>query len=426
MTKPARPQPFGAPRQRRASFARLTALVATAVAALLATGGLQLFHVDRAKHLVALGPHAELPIAAAATSVATQGSVVSGRSGKPRSSVRPTPGPPSPTTTTTTLPPVPRVTSFSPANGAHDIGFKAPITIRLSQPPQARGPLPVLYPQVQGVWSVHGRTLRFVPSVGYEPWATEVVRVPEGLAAPLKFKFDVVGVGVPRAEELFAELKYIPLRFGPTPASSSLDAESAVADLVSPLQQPGIFTWRYPDIPATLSDLWSATRYNVILQGAIMHFEQRENLPVDGLMGPLVWKALSTAIADRAVDAAPYDFLMVSETVPEALVVWRDGKDIYQTPANTGVYGAVTPVGTWPVYLRFVSTTMVGTDPDGYHYDVTDVPWVAYFNGGDAVHGYWRYSYGYPQSNGCVELPVSNAQTVWSMDPIGTLVNVNS
>jgi len=49
---------------------------------------------------------------------------------------------------------------------------------------------------------------------------------------------------------------------------------------------------------------------------------------------------------------------------------------------------------------------------------------VAYFNGGDAVHGYPRASYGWPQSNGCVELPISNAQFVWGMDPIGTLVTV--
>jgi lipoprotein-anchoring transpeptidase ErfK/SrfK len=155
-----------------------------------------------------------------------------------------------------------------------------------------------------------------------------------------------------------------------------------------------------------------------------MTFEDQENLNVDGLMGPQVWQALSAAVAARKVDPAPYDYLMVSELEPEQLVVWRNGKDIYETPANTGVEGANTPVGTWPVYERFQTTTMVGTDVDGTKYDVPDVPWVAYFNGGDAVHGYWRYSYGYPQSNGCVELPVSNAQLVWAMDPLGTLVNV--
>jgi lipoprotein-anchoring transpeptidase ErfK/SrfK len=115
---------------------------------------------------------------------------------------------------------------------------------------------------------------------------------------------------------------------------------------------------------------------------------------------------------------------MVGETLPEQLVVWQTGKDVYTSLANTGVPGAWTATGTFPVYARFSATTMVGTDPDGYHYDVTGVPWVAYFNGGDAVHGYWRYGYGYPQSNGCVELPVDNAQVVWGMDPIGTLVTV--
>jgi lipoprotein-anchoring transpeptidase ErfK/SrfK len=156
-----------------------------------------------------------------------------------------------------------------------------------------------------------------------------------------------------------------------------------------------------------------------------MTFENQYNLNIDGLMGPDVWHALSAAVAARHVDSQPYDYLMVSEVLPEQLVVWRNGKDIYQTPANTGVEGANTPVGTWPVYLRFQTTTMMGTDVDGTKYDVPDVPWVAYFNGGDAVHGYWRYSYGYPQSNGCVELPVSNAQVVWAMDPLGTLVNVS-
>jgi hypothetical protein len=49
---------------------------------------------------------------------------------------------------------------------------------------------------------------------------------------------------------------------------------------------------------------------------------------------------------------------------------------------------------------------------------------VAYFNGGDAVHQFPRASYGFPQSNGCVELPSTTAQQAWADDPIGTLVTV--
>ena len=131
-------------------------------------------------------------------------------------------------------------------------------------------------------------------------------------------------------------------------------------------------------------------------------------------------------MAGRHTDRAPYDYLVVSENLPESLVAWQDGRAVYETPVNTGVSGAWTATGTFPVYERFVTTTMSGTDPDGYHYVVSGVPWVAYFNGGDAVHGYWRASFGWPQSNGCIELPVPNAQVVWAMDPIGTLVTVVS
>jgi lipoprotein-anchoring transpeptidase ErfK/SrfK len=55
---------------------------------------------------------------------------------------------------------------------------------------------------------------------------------------------------------------------------------------------------------------------------------------------------------------------------------------------------------------------------------VPDVPWVNYFNGGDAVHGYPRAAYGFPQSNGCVELPIETAQTVFGMLSIGDIVEV--
>jgi lipoprotein-anchoring transpeptidase ErfK/SrfK len=40
------------------------------------------------------------------------------------------------------------------------------------------------------------------------------------------------------------------------------------------------------------------------------------------------------------------------------------------------------------------------------------------------VHGFVRPAYGFPQSNGCVELPVSNASKVYQLDPYGTLVTV--
>ena len=67
---------------------------------------------------------------------------------------------------------------------------------------------------------------------------------------------------------------------------------------------------------------------------------------------------------------------------------------------------------------------MKGTNPDGSTYDDPNVPYASYFNGGDALHGFVRASYGSPQSNGCVEMSYANAAQVWPLTPIGTLVTV--
>jgi lipoprotein-anchoring transpeptidase ErfK/SrfK len=52
------------------------------------------------------------------------------------------------------------------------------------------------------------------------------------------------------------------------------------------------------------------------------------------------------------------------------------------------------------------------------------IPDVSYFNGGDALHGFIRASYGFPQSAGCVEMPYSEAASVYPYTPIGTIVHV--
>jgi lipoprotein-anchoring transpeptidase ErfK/SrfK len=75
--------------------------------------------------------------------------------------------------------------------------------------------------------------------------------------------------------------------------------------------------------------------------------------------------------------------------------------------------------------VRYTSTTMIGTNVDGTHYDDPGIPWVNYFNGGDAVHGYPRASYGFPQSNGCVELPIGTAQRVFYQLMVGDMVDVS-
>jgi peptidoglycan hydrolase-like protein with peptidoglycan-binding domain len=171
--------------------------------------------------------------------------------------------------------------------------------------------------------------------------------------------------------------------------------------------------------PLAYGSLDSTTR------GALTVFQADHNLEADGEPGPATWAKLLTAVANNYRDPQPYTFVTVTESLPETLEVHRGNRVALSTPANTGVPGAETQQGTFPIYARYTSTTMVGTDPDGTKYDVPDVPWVNYFNGGDAVHGYERAGYGYPQSNGCVELPISTAQTVFGMLRLGDIVIVS-
>jgi L,D-transpeptidase catalytic domain len=318
-----------------------------------------------------------------------------------------------------------KVLSITPAQGATNVAVSERVTIKLSAPPTSGAPMPTLTPPVAGKWWVNGNTLTFVAASGYSPWANERVTVKPPLAAPGSWAFSVAPVSVLRVQELLAELGYLPLNVDIKKGEPLLSKEPRRAAQVPTAALPAAFTWRYPSSPYSLKSLWSPDQYTVMTQGAVMEFEAAVGLPTDGVVGAGVWGALTSAVAGRHLDNAPYDYLVVNESLPESLVVWQGGKPVYETPVNTGVPGAVTPFGTWPVYARYVTTTMAGTDPDGYHYDVSGIPWVAYFMGGDAVHGYWRSYYGYPQSNGCVELPISNAQVVWSMDPIGTLVTVS-
>jgi len=155
-----------------------------------------------------------------------------------------------------------------------------------------------------------------------------------------------------------------------------------------------------------------------------MQFEDAHGLATDGQAGPQVWAALLQAVAHRQVDGQPYNYVYVETGSPEYLSLWRDGVVVFTTLVNTGISVAPTALGTYPVYARYTVTTMSGRNPDGSLYSDPGIPWVSYFNGGDALHGFLRAGYGYPQSLGCVEMPYSSAATLFPFTPLGTLVSV--
>ena len=279
----------------------------------------------------------------------------------------------------------------------------------------------VVRPALTTTWQQIGpREVQAVVSGALSPLTRYVMDVPTRVSCAARC---AVLASSPRAtsaiadvafeEQLLASLGYLPLRFTPLIPG---------ADPTQPT--PGTYTWDYPALPASLAAQWRAGQANVLATGALMAFQSDHQLASTGVANVATWNALSRAVEDHALDAHPYSYVAVSMASPETLTLYVDGVKRFHTLVNTGISVSPTATGTYPVYLRYTSQTMSGTNPDGTHYSDPGIPWVSYFNGGDALHGFIRATYGWPQSLGCVEMPFAAAQTIWPSTPIGTLVSV--
>lgn len=328
----------------------------------------------------------------------------------------------------TAPPPALTVNSVSPSGTNVDAG--STISVQFSTDLAASSPMPTLTPPVAGSWAVLSPSLlQYEASGPLVPGVTETITVPGGsngivgsqgqhLAQDATSQFTVAPGSTLRLQQLLAELGYLPLTF------------TAAAPVTAPSQlgndQVGSFSWRWAFQPASLTTLWTPGTNNVITQGAVMNFEAQNGLKTDGAAGPQVWTDLLADVESGKVNAQPWDYVLVSQSLPEKATFYKNGAEVYSTPVNTGVSGASTENGTWPVFARYTVRTMRGTNPDGSHYSDSGIPWVSYFHGGDALHGFIRPGYGYPQSDGCVEMPISNAAVVYPLTPLGTLVTVQA
>jgi lipoprotein-anchoring transpeptidase ErfK/SrfK len=324
----------------------------------------------------------------------------------------------------------------SPRQGKK-IGLDTPLRLTVSEPVGKlfHSHLPWLSPSATGSWRmVDAHTLLFTPrGYGFGLDTQVKVRLPaavtpvSGVEKATRLLTWTTPTGSQlRLQQLLAQLGYLPLRW----RAEGADAVATRAGQVSAAVHPpaGRFVWRYANTPFSLVGLWRPGSENVVTRGAIMAFQSSHDLTVDGYGGRDLWRALiADAIAGRHSSGGGYSYVIVHRSQsPQSLTLWRDGQTILTTVANTGIPKAPTVLGTFPVYARFTSTTMRGTNPDGSHYSDPGVPWVSYFNGGDAIHGFNRASYGSAQSLGCVELPPSAAARVFPYTSIGTLVTVTS
>jgi L,D-transpeptidase-like protein len=308
-----------------------------------------------------------------------------------------------------------------------------PITLNFSKPVSKvlGAHLPPISP-AQGSWhTLNSHAIVFEPrGYGYGLASTVHVGLPNGVrliggqagSTATGGSWTVPGGSTTRLQQMLATLGYLPLNF----RYSGSGVGTTEADQLQAAVKPpaGKFSWKYSNTPAALKGFWEPGAYGTVTKGALMAFENDHDMLDDGVAGPTVWHALIDAMIKGDKSSFGYTFVSVDEA-SQSLTLWHSGRTVISgTPVNTGIASAPTAAGTFPVYEHLPVTTMSGTNPDGSHYSDPGIPDVSYFNGGDALHGFLRAQYGFPQSLGCVEMPYSEAAAVYPYTPVGTLVHV--
>jgi L,D-transpeptidase catalytic domain/Bacterial Ig-like domain len=331
------------------------------------------------------------------------------------------------------------VLSVTPSAGAKGVNGAAPITVQFDAPLAANTPMPQLSPHITGSWQVEGDNAVFTPAVGYFENTKVTLKIPAGASGMVSVGGASVGSGgllasgttvrwttgsfsTLRLQQLLSQLGYLPLTWKPK-SKTVISPSNANAELSAAYRAPaGTFSWN-GSYPSSLTSQWKSSSGNILDVGAIRAFESVTGLTMDGSAGRTVWHHLLTAVAQGKKNPHGYTYALASQHYPETITVWHNGRVVLKSLVNTGIPGRPTVDGTFPVYLKFYFTYMDGINPDGSKYH-DPVYYANYFNGGDAVHQFSRYSYGSYQSLGCVELPSDAAKKAYGYLSYGSLVTV--
>ena len=302
-----------------------------------------------------------------------------------------------------------------------------PLRLTLGAPVSPTTPMPMLTPRDAGSWKLEGDSIVFRPASTLAPcshyaltiWARTASTGHAPIGRKRTLQLSVACPPTAGLQQALARLGYLGARFRPTyifhePAGALTRAEAALHAYHPPR---GALVPAFAGAPSVHSG-----DFEVATLGALSVYQADRGLAASGEVNGATWETLLYDLSHYRRDSRPYTWVTVTESLPQTLKLHRGRHVALTTPVNTGVPGAETATGLFPIYARYVSTSMAGTDVNGEKYDVPDVPWVNYFNGGDAVHGYPRASYGFPQSNGCVELPIEAAHRAFGMLQLGDLV----
>jgi hypothetical protein len=100
----------------------------------------------------------------------------------------------------------------------------------------------------------------------------------------------------------------------------------------------------------------------------------------------------------------------------QTLIAHEGDKPVFATLISSGRPEYETEPGLYRIWLKYQAAPMIWTDARP-PYSLASVPWIAYFNKGQGLHGvYWHDNYGTVRSAGCVNLSPHDAHWIfhWS------------
>ncbi len=136
---------------------------------------------------------------------------------------------------------------------------------------------------------------------------------------------------------------------------------------------------------------------------------------------------LAGTLAIEGASAAPAPIHGVGREVivdlsEQRTFAYENGVLVRNVIVSTGLPGTPTVLGDFTIQRKYSAQTMTGP---GYY--LPDVPYVAYFYAGYALHGtYWHNNFGQPMSHGCVNLPTPEAEWFYNFVDIGTPIHVQA
>lgn len=131
---------------------------------------------------------------------------------------------------------------------------------------------------------------------------------------------------------------------------------------------------------------------------------------------------LQEEIAERMMELQSSDNRWISVDLSnQRLIAWEGGSQVYAVIISTGKKSTPTRQGVFTIKSKHRTDRMRG---EGY--DIPNVPYTMYYEGGYAIHGaFWHHRFGTPVSHGCVNVAVNHARWLFDWASVGTPVIIH-